>query len=626
MKQRSWKSIVKPQSGEGRFTAMKNGEQGPRQDDGAAWNPSLRKALFIVAVLFVAALAVRLAFWSEFSASDWHVLLEKSDLDSFKYHAWAERIAVEGDLLLKDEGLFTLSPFYSYCLAAIYFLLGAEIFTAILVQLLLGAASVILMYLAGSLVFNRLTGIAAAAITAFYGQFVLIEGVLLSEAFLPFMTALFICWTAWSLKRGKPPLFIVSGLLLGALFLIRPQYFPVFLLLPAAALLGRDREKRKENIKIIACGVIGAALAAAPIAIRNVVVSGKPVVLTTTGGVNFYIGNYSGATGTWTIPKGFRTGQSAMFEDFATAAGAKEYDETVSRYWAAEALDDMADDPGAWIQLMVKKAALFWNNYEIPVNFDYGFLKKNLVSPHFAFIPFAAVAVLGLLGAYLALRRRRDAARGTGWLLLIGGGYFLGTILFFISARYRVAVVPYTILFAAFVVERSAAFIREHGWGKVVPQAASWGGAVAAGALVVSLFCYTGMEKRVPPHLTMGRYQFMGLHFWENDDPERGERWIRKTSEMDRSNPIMRVYLAGVLHDMGRAAESDQESAEAERLLAERVSFLMGRGGVQQAAMTARMVLERWFEVAGRLDKRGHPDRAEEIRAMAGRIERLLQP
>ena len=56
------------------------------------------------------------------------------------YHRWAERIA-GGDFLL-GHGLFTLSPFYSYLLAPIYAVAGSSMFTAILVQLLLGTAAV----------------------------------------------------------------------------------------------------------------------------------------------------------------------------------------------------------------------------------------------------------------------------------------------------------------------------------------------------------------------------------------------------------------------------------------------------------------------------------------------------
>jgi len=581
---------------------MKQSESSSPLENRCAWNPSPRAALLIVGLIFAAALVIRIAFWCEFRESDLRVLLERPELDSQRYHAWAQKIVDDKDLLLEDEGLFTLSPCYSYCLAVVYALFGSEMFTAILVQLLLGAAATVLMFLAGSQLFNRFTGIAAAAITAFYGQYVLTEGLLLSEAFLPFMTALFLCWTAWSLKKGKPQLFIVSGL------------------------LTRDRERRKENFKIFVFGAIGAVVAAAPILIRNVVVSGKPVLLTTTGGVNFYIGNHSKATGTWTIPQGFRTSQAGMFEDFAREAGAEEYDETVSRYWASQALEDMSDDPGAWIGLMLKKAALFWNNHEIPVNFDYAYFRKNLTTAQFAFIPFGVVAILGLLGAWFALRWRRDAALGNGWILLLGLGYFLGTIIFFVSARYRVAIVPYVILLAAYAVERIALFFREKGWADVLSRIGVKGGLIVAAAVIVTFFCYADVAKRVPPQVETSRCRFMGFHFWEQGDPVRAEKWFRESLEIDGINPIFQVYLAGLLLDMGQDAEAARHCIAAENLVASRIRFFLTRGGREPAALTAREVTLRWNEAAEVLEARGQADEAQTIRDMSARIMQLVGP
>ncbi len=535
---------------------------------------STRTVVFIVAVLFLVALAVRLAFWFELRNNDISVLLESETMDSFRYHSWAERIA-SGDFLLESEGLFTLSPFYSYLLAPIYFVFGSNMFTATLVQLILGAASVAAVYLAGSLAFNRTTGVLAAGLTTFYGQFVLIEGLLLSEAFLPVLTALFICSTAWALKKEKPGLFIVSGLLLGMLFSIRPQYFLVVLLLPLCGMLGAARAgKRKRMMKILAFGAVGAALAVAPLAIRNFAATGKPALLTTAGGVNFYIGNNKQATGTWMIPHGFRTTQSGMFEDFAKAAeaadaaestgaaeaagatGAVEYGGRHSRYWFFEGLEHIAADPARWTRLMVKKAALFWNNYELPVNFDFAFFREILTSPRFAFLNFAAIGSLGIAGLFLAIRARRKPASGktsgrgkTGWLILILAGLFGGTILFFLSARYRVAAVPYIVLFAAHALERGIAFFKQREWGSLMRCALP-----LAPALVLVLWSF---PVRVPPAFTANQCRYIAHYFARQGKWPKTERWTRKALEETPRDPLLWMDLARLYHETGRPAEAE---------------------------------------------------------------------
>ena len=343
------------------------------------WNISGRMATMIVGLLFLGGLGLRLAYWFELRASDLRVLLFSESLDSYLYHRWAERIA-GGDLMLGDE-LFTLSPMYSYLLAPIYKLGGSDMFAALLVQLLFGAVGILIMYAAGSLVFNRFVGILAAGFTAFYGQYLLTEGLILAVAFVPFLTAVFILWTAWALERGRPALLLVSGLIFGALFSLRPQYFPVVLFLPLFGLLlpfiwqrfirrneGQGRDWNR-ILLMLASGAVGAALMVAPFAARNLAATGKPVLLTISGGVNFYIGNNPSATGLLRTPQGITATQKGMFDGFAKAAGAEEYDENCSRYYFRKGLAYIAQEPAEWLGLMVKKAGFFLEQRRDPAEF-----------------------------------------------------------------------------------------------------------------------------------------------------------------------------------------------------------------------------------------------------------------
>lgn len=515
---------------------------------------SARAAWLIVALLCAASLAIRIAYWLELQASDVQVMLFSESLDSFIYHDWARRIA-GGDLLLGDK-LFTLSPFYSYLLAVVYGVAGSDMFTAILVQLLLGVVGVGLMYAAGQAVFNRLTGVVAAAFSAFYGYYLLVEGLVLSEAFLPVVTAFFIYWTARTMKRPKLWRFALCGLVLGFLFSIRPQYFLVVLLLPLFGLImaGRpdrpDLPDRKTMMRRLACGALGAALMVAPLAIRNFAATGEPVLLTSAGGVNFYIGNSPDATGTWQVPPGFRMTQAGMFEDFAKAAGGTEFEAAHSAYWFKKGLEAIADDPLRWVRLMGKKAALFWNKAEVPVNFDISLFETHLVSTRFAVVPFFAVGALGLLGIALALHSRRAL-----WLLIVVLGYFAGMILFFVSARYRVAAVPGIILFAAFGVERVIDMARSRKWFGL-----SLSGLVLAAALTLTLW------NLVPPVAAAsqgGQYRYMAIHFGRNGDSPRAEKWAREALRVEPRSAESWGTLIMALIDSGRLPEAQNTARQA---------------------------------------------------------------
>jgi len=513
-----------------------------------AFDLTVRGAWLIVALLCAASLAIRIAYWLELQASDLHVLLYSESLDSFIYHDWARRI-VAGDFMLGDK-LFTLSPFYSYVLALFYGLGGPDMFSAILIQLLLGVVGIVLMYAAGAAVFNRLTGVLAAALSAFYGYYLLVEGLVLSEAFLPVATAFFVFWTARAMKDVKPWHFAISGLALGFLFSIRPQYFLVVLLLPLFGLIMAGRPScpglpdRKTMIRRLAWGALGAALMVAPLAIRNYAATGERVLLTSAGGVNFYIGNGPDATGTWQVPQGFRMTQAGMFEDFAKAAGGTEFEAAHSAHWFQKGLEAIADDPLRWVRLMGKKAALFWNKAEVPVNFDISLFEKHLASTRFAFIPFFAVGALGLLGMALALYFRR-----AGWLLVVVVGYFVGMILFFVSARYRVAAVPGLILFAAFGVERIIDLARSRKW-----MGLSLSGLVLGLGLLLTLW------NLVPPVAAAsegGQYRYMAIYFGRNGDKARAERWAREALRVEPRSAESWGTLIMALFDSGRLAEAE---------------------------------------------------------------------
>jgi tetratricopeptide (TPR) repeat protein len=514
------------------------------------WDISGRTAAVIVALLFLGGLALRLAYWFELRASDIRVLLFSESLDSFFYHSWAERIA-GGDLMLGDK-LFTLSPIYSYLLAPIYILSGSDMFAAILVQLLIGATGILLMYAAGSLLFNRFAGLLAACFTAFYGQYLLTEGLLLTEAFLPTLTAAFVLWTVWALKREQPILFVVSGLIFGLLFSLRPQYFPVVLFLPLFGLVLpfiRQRFIRKNEadspdwkgiLLIFASGAIGVALALAPFAIRNFAATGKPVLLTNSGGMNFYIGNNPEATGSMHAPRGITGSLTGLSEGFAKAAGADQYDEAVSRYWFRKGLEYIANEPSGWLGLMAKKAGLFWNNYEIPLNFDLSVFKHHLRTTRFGFVPFWLVGSLGFVGLFLALRKGE-----AGWLVVVTAGYFIGTILFFVSARYRVAALPYIILFAAYAVDRFVAYVRRKEWG------------IVAGTgllLILALFITVRSNSAsVPDSARAAKYRHMAVYFSQQGDMQRAEHWIRQALELQPENPD---HWAGLVAQFMQAGQN----------------------------------------------------------------------
>ena len=136
------------------------------------------------------------------------------------------------------------------------------------------------------------------------------------------------------------------------------------------------------------------------------------------------------------------------------AAGYEEYAER-SAYFYQQAGDWIASAPGDFVRLLGYKAFLLARGEEIKRNQDvyfartYSWLMSVLLWKihHFAF-PFGLLGPLAAVGMVLAWRHRPQASL----LLLCTGAYSASLLLFFITGRYRLPLVPLLLLFAGYAL------------------------------------------------------------------------------------------------------------------------------------------------------------------------------
>jgi 4-amino-4-deoxy-L-arabinose transferase-like glycosyltransferase len=145
-------------------------------------------------------------------------------------------------------------------------------------------------------------------------------------------------------ENSKKKQLLLTGIVLGYAMLVRA----VAVLLPVvfiAFLFWRiPREKRLSSL---AAFVLGVTVVISPWLIRNVVVMGTPS-LSTSGGVNFRIGNGPGATGEW---RNFAPGDPILSYEGEAARDRAGYTLT---------LKDVALNPMRVIKLVPHKMSLLW--------------------------------------------------------------------------------------------------------------------------------------------------------------------------------------------------------------------------------------------------------------------------
>jgi hypothetical protein len=186
----------------------KRSEEKPR-----AAAASLRPVVWL-AGLGCAALVLRLLCLFELRDSPFFSVLIG---DSLQYDTWARQIA-SGDWLGRE--VFYQSPLYPYLLGALY-RTGIDTFGVRLLQAGLGAASCVVVAIAGRRFFDERAGLAAGALLAIYPPAIFYDVLIQKSSLDLFLVSLVLLALGACLEQPTRGWLIAAGLSLGALALNR---------------------------------------------------------------------------------------------------------------------------------------------------------------------------------------------------------------------------------------------------------------------------------------------------------------------------------------------------------------------------------------------------------------------
>ena len=380
-------------------------------------------------VLFAVALLLRLLHVLAMRASPY---FENPVIDAATYDDAARAIAAGHG---HPDLIFWQPPGYSYFLSWIYLAAGPGYLAPRIVQAFLGGASAVLTAWIGARAFGRRVGLAAGYGVALYGLLIYYDGELLTPTLTIALqlAAIAVALRAGAQKERGKGLWLASGFLAGLASVVTA---PSLLIAGALAVAARRRAWAV---------LLGATLAIAPVTLRNLERGGELIPISWNGGINLYIGNNPDYDRTVAIRPDLHWKRFVLEPRRAgvrTAAGA-------SSYFVAKVVRYAASDPAAFARLQLKKLILFLAGNEIPRNQEiYPARKYSPVlaallwkAPGLAF-PFGVLMPLGVLGLVVAGRR----AFVLSAIVLL---YAAGVLAFFITARYRVPLVPLLLVFAA---------------------------------------------------------------------------------------------------------------------------------------------------------------------------------
>lgn len=408
----------------------------PRRDtdgDPPAASPAARAAppwsLWLVLVL---AVVVRLGFDA---ANPRPLVSDQADYDRI---AWT--IATRG--VYEDEGAPTAyrPPGYTFFVAAIYRVAGRNPDVVRAVQAVLDAGTALLLF---ALLRRRSPRAAwvGATIWAILPSAVAYSGLLLSETLFAFLAALLAARLDGAGARSGIER-LATGLLLGALILVKPAAFLLLAALPFGPTLWGATLRQRAPV------ILGALLLVAPWMARNAIVLGVPT-LTTSVGSNMLIGNNPNATGGYAsdVPSAMRPASDDEVEGSAQSARAAiEYAEGHPARFAALV-------PLRWAHLVMGEAELSVTRFAPdPTDPSSAFREKVRALPSglvlALWVPFAALLAAGTAGFLARPGGETGALFGlivAAWLLVHGAT--IG------GSRYHASWMPFLVLYASeFVV------------------------------------------------------------------------------------------------------------------------------------------------------------------------------
>ena len=210
----------------------------------------------------------------------------------------------------------------------------------------------------------------------------------------------------------------------------------------------KQNRSLQEQLLLPSALLLGLLVAIAPVTLRNYAIGGDAVLISANAGINFYLGNNPDYQRTVNIRPGWE------WYELLDRAGVEAQAERLvqqSDFYMDKAREYIVAQPIDYLVLLAQKAHLFWQGDEIGRNQDLYFwrryaaiLSATMWKWGIAF-PFGLVGPLALVGLALAIRHRAFSLP-----LLFVVLYALSVIAFFVTARYRLPVIPLLLVYAAY--------------------------------------------------------------------------------------------------------------------------------------------------------------------------------
>lgn len=393
-------------------------------------------------LIFFFALALRLVYLI-FLKNTYLFYGHPSD-DVAYYQNWAQMIT-QGKAL--GDGAFSGMPLFAYYLAMLFKLCLGNWLAVNIVNLVLGSINCVLLYALAKQLFSQRCAVITALLAAtnfilIYYDWLMMPVTLLITISLCILLAL----NSPATKSAKDWLLI--GIFIGLATLGDGKFLIFGALL--IGYLGWTHRKRsvKQIGRIMFPLLIGLMLILGTVTVRNRIVGGEWIFITSQSGLSLYVGNNPQASGAFENPDFIRPSHTGQDEDqrifVEKTLGKKVSLSQVSHFYRELALNFITTQPWNYVKLLGKKVVLFVSDAEISHDID--LILQRDIKFKLDWNPYSLIFPLALLGMIIAWQKQKQGR----FAILIIAGHLIYCLIYFVTTRQRAPILPLLILFEAY--------------------------------------------------------------------------------------------------------------------------------------------------------------------------------
>lgn len=330
-------------------------------------------------------------------------------------------------------------PAYAHFIRGIFKTVGEDVVYIKYVQCVLGLISLVTLFLTGRMIFGTTAGLLASVLYLFYGMSYFFDISIMSTALSQCL--LIIGFYGFIRFQRYPSLwsYLLFWFSTLSLCLLRVHFW-AFLILGVTYLYVKNRHWKNIKYSVLLVLLSGISL---------MVFNGahSPESYRGKFGVLFFIGNNPDATGLLDDIKGVpRTAEGHAKESILRAYELSNGQGDIKNYWIRRVFEYWVKNPGFILPLLWKKLKLLTHNHEILDTESVYYYENHTILKKLPRIDFWFIFAFFLIGIVFALVQN-VSCRTLLFVIIALTGVLL---IFHISSRYRMPLMPFLALFAGF--------------------------------------------------------------------------------------------------------------------------------------------------------------------------------